>query len=672
MIKTLLSRNIRHLRTPFVSSNTSYQSARAASVKSGIARGLRKSKGVGFRGRERGAGFEKKDYGPNIKTDGFSGRGDDTTFEKKGFKPREKPAERNDFMRRTSDQRGFTNRPQMSREGWPGRAGIQAPQRVQEARIYKGVKAVKTDLQLARKKPNPAGSSHNGGYISGAQSVDRALSSSKREPTRYQRRKSAGRRPQSSFEGRDRTESTNSRSYDARDQSDMTNKHPSLSFGKPKLPRQHTEPDVTKRLPDRERRLHTGGSNEHEQGSKTRQRQSHFEERNFERRPTDSTNTYTQRSSTKGATANAFRRRGPDDKIDSGKFDEDSSTTRPRFTNTIDSRTPLSVTYTTPASEFLYGTSVVEAALRSTRIPRRQHYKFYICAGENRENTKKDADMERLARYKQVEVVKMSGDGLRLMDKMSSGRPHNGYILEASPLPRLPITSMGKVTTKDGQFGFEVGVESQSREEAAVNGTSNFVRIPIPRGGRKPMVLLLDSIVDPVNLGGIMRTASFLGVSAVAISAQGGGNFSPVVLKASAGASENLPIFHVNDPTGFARDSKQAGWKVYAAVAPRPSSESFKPVSSVSTDELLDPLAEDPCILMVGGEGDGLPKFLRSKADVEIHIPSRGGNHTVNSLNVNVATGILCDAFLTKNTVVRPPTEGQIDPQKIASSDRLF
>jgi 21S rRNA (GM2251-2'-O)-methyltransferase len=452
----------------------------------------------------------------------------------------------------------------------------------------------------------------------------------------------------------------------------LTNKYPSLSFGKPKFPKQQTESDVTERLPDRQRQSHAGRSHEQEQGSNSRPRHSYSEERNFERRPTDSANAYTPRSSTKGTTVNAVRRKDYDGKMDSGKPYEDSSTTRPRFTNTMDSRSPLSITYTTPASEFLYGTSVVEAALRSTRIPRRQHYKFYICAGENRENTKKDAEMERLARNKQVEVIKMSGDGLRLMDKMSSGRPHNGYILEASPLPRLPITSMGELTTKDNQFGFEVGVESQSKEEAAVNGTSNFVRIPTPKGGRKPMVLLLDSIVDPGNLGGIIRTASFLGVSAVAISAQGGANFSPVVLKASAGASENLPIFTVNNPTGFARDSKQAGWKVYAAVAPRSCTDSFKPVSSMSTEDLLDPLAEDPCILMVGGEGDGLPKFLRSKADVEIHIPSRGGNHIVDSLNVNVATGILCNAFLSKSKVERAPTEGQGEPQESPSSDRLF
>jgi len=671
MINIVLSRNIRHLRTPIISSRLSYQSARAASIYSGIARGLRKSKGVGFRGRD----FEKKDHGPNFKSGGFKGRESDSKFEKKGFSPRDKPIERND---RTSEQRGFTNRPQMSREGWPGKSSMQPPERSQETRIYKGDKPVKTDLQLARKKPNPAGSSQNRGYVSGAQFVDRALSQS--QPSHFQRPgygerlsenpQRGSRAKDSSSEGWSRKGFSNASSYETRDESGLKNKYPSLSFGKPKFPKQQAESDLTKRLPDRQRQLYSSGRDpEQERDSKPRQRQSYFEERSFERRSKALGNAHPLRNSAMGFTANAAREKDYDHKMDSGKSDEHPR--RPRFTNTIDSQIPLSITYTTPASEFLYGTSVVEAALRSTRIPRRQHYKFYICAGENRENTQKDAEMERLAKSKQVKIVKLSGEGLRLMEKMSAGRPHNGYILEASPLPRLPITKLCELTTKDNQFGFEVGVDHQSREEAAINGTSNFVRIPRTRGDRKPLILLLDRIVDPGNLGGIIRTASFLGVSAVAISAQGSASFSPVVLKASTGASEDIPIFSVNDPTSFAQDSKQAGWKVYAAVSPRPSTESFRPVSSMSTEDLVDPLEQDPCILMVGGEGDGLPKYLRSKADVEIHIPARGGNHIVDSLNVSVATGILCNAFLSQSTVEREQTEDRGDAQD-PSSDRLF
>jgi 21S rRNA (GM2251-2'-O)-methyltransferase len=134
--------------------------------------------------------------------------------------------------------------------------------------------------------------------------------------------------------------------------------------------------------------------------------------------------------------------------------EEWSSSSGPKFTQIADNRIPLSIPYTTPASEFLYGASVVEAALSSRREPRRKLYKFYIYTGENREDPDQDARLERLAKRSGVEVIRAGNEWIRVMDKMSAGRPHNGYILEASPLPRLPVTSLGQLTRVDGQDGF--------------------------------------------------------------------------------------------------------------------------------------------------------------------------------------------------------------------------
>ena len=88
------------------------------------------------------------------------------------------------------------------------------------------------------------------------------------------------------------------------------------------------------------------------------------------------------------------------------------------------SRTPLSIPYTTPASEFLYGTSVVIAALQARR---RKLYKLYVYNGEQREaKTLAQAEStEKLAHKHGVAVSRVDGDGIRLLDKMSTGRPHN-------------------------------------------------------------------------------------------------------------------------------------------------------------------------------------------------------------------------------------------------------
>ncbi|CAD6505178.1 BgTH12-00673 [Blumeria graminis f. sp. triticale] len=331
-----------------------------------------------------------------------------------------------------------------------------------------------------------------------------------------------------------------------------------------------------------------------------------------------------------------------------------------------DKKMPIPLHYTTPASEFLYGFSVVEAALTSRRDIRRKLYKLYISSVENRELLEQDKHLQQLAKSHEVPIVRVNEDGIRMLDKMSNGRPHNGYILEASPLPKIPVTSLLEVTTSKDEPssekpGFRVQLDHQSREEKAINGTSDFIETLRTNPKHQPLVLMLDSILDPGNLGGIIRTASFFGVSAIAISLRNTVSFTPVVLKASAGASEHTTILSVGSPAEFIAESRNAGWKIYAAVPPIDGSRSSQTMS-VSSNELSsrNPLVEAPSILMIGNEGEGLRRLLRNKADVEVFIPGIK-NPEVKSLNVTVATGILCDAFLKD----RDDHENSLAPQEI-------
>lgn len=84
------------------------------------------------------------------------------------------------------------------------------------------------------------------------------------------------------------------------------------------------------------------------------------------------------------------------------------------------SNEPVSIVYTTPASEFLYGTSVIIAALSSVR---RKLYKLYEYAGERRSNREESKIINNLARACRLEVVKITREAV--LDKMSGGRPHN-------------------------------------------------------------------------------------------------------------------------------------------------------------------------------------------------------------------------------------------------------
>lgn len=91
---------------------------------------------------------------------------------------------------------------------------------------------------------------------------------------------------------------------------------------------------------------------------------------------------------------------------------------------------PVSIPYTTPASEFLYGTSVITAALQARK---RKFYKLYMHESENRDSHGQDDALRRSALECGLAVQRVRGPWLRLMDKMSQGRPHN-----VRPLNDLP------------------------------------------------------------------------------------------------------------------------------------------------------------------------------------------------------------------------------------------
>jgi 21S rRNA (GM2251-2'-O)-methyltransferase len=675
--------NIRHLdgiacirRT--LCTSRQYHAGRAASVNTAIERGIRKSKGLAFRtgpGSSRNPNDPRTKYAAANPSVGLNLEQQDTNRK---------------WARDEKQKNGGWQQP----AGREGRGREKGP----EVRIRRGIKVIKTNEQLDRKRPNPAGRSSGGGsgfgvegrVRAGFDEIRRSSQTSFGRPTgapmrkrgvaREARERGSSRdaeflrrewapRPMEKRDDRGNGYSGSSRSYEPTRFSGSHDNPPRR--GSPqKKPLQHWE--GRNRPKDEDRGYsHNGGPS----AFKKRERSPRSTERSAERAVSE--RTFRPRDEFKLTSGDDALGFSPSEKklwksattkdevatsIQDETNEKESSGSRVRISKhssvSVDDRIPLSIPYTTPASEFLYGTSVVEAALTSRRVPSRTLHKLYIYTGENRERSSSDRDVDiaKLGRGNGVKVIRMnSGDDLRLMDKMSGGRPHNGYVLEASPLPRLPITRLAEVTTQDGVAGFKVTVDYQSKEDAAINGTKDFIKLPSRNNaGSHPLVLYLDSIVDPGNLGGIIRTASFLGVSAVAISSRNSASFTPVVLKASAGASENITLFSVSKPEVFIQASREAGWKVFAAVAPATGRDAYYSRKSLSTDRLGDPLEEGPCILMLGGEGEGLRMNLRRKADVDVYIPGSSQRSTVDSLNVSVAAGILCSAFVARRRISAP------------------
>lgn len=320
--------------------------------------------------------------------------------------------------------------------------------------------------------------------------------------------------------------------------------------------------------------------------------------------------------------------------------------------------------YTTAASQFLYGRWPVTAALKEAK---RKLYRLYVYAGSNR----KDAfdSIRSLAEKRHVRVTTVPESKQHLLDNMSRGRPHNGLVLEASPLPQLPLNSLGEVSQK----GYSVDIARQSKEEENINGSNPFQSWQ-GRGAHKPLVILLHEVMDPGNLGAMLRTARFLGAAAVAITKQTSSPLTSTVVKAAAGAAEELTIFSVADPIAFLDASKDAGWESFVAVAPAARQSTRRQMTAEEVaDE--DPLRVKPCILVLGNEGEGLSRRMVSRADHQVTIARQpSGASSVDSLNVSVAAALLCDAF-TRGARAMPRTFEQKlkqDAKKAQSGDSLF
>ncbi|KAL9623845.1 MAG: hypothetical protein Q9160_001837 [Pyrenula sp. 1 TL-2023] len=321
---------------------------------------------------------------------------------------------------------------------------------------------------------------------------------------------------------------------------------------------------------------------------------------------------------------------------------------------------PLSVPYTTSASEFLYGRHAVEAALKSGR---RKLYRLYMMERLDDTKTADDQTMYKLALAANVPVKKVAEDWDKLLNKMSDRRPHNGYVLEASPLPHSPIAAL--TTYSKNEFGFKLC--HQSSEEAAVNGTAN--QLPnLSQGQRYPFLLMLDRILDPGNLGAIIRTATYFGVDGIITFSHGTAPFSAATLKASAGSAEHMTLLKTQNSVQLIKTSQANGWRFFAAVAPESTSMSTATRNRPFTSPAESALNKHPCVLILGEEGSGIQSKHQKAADSVVSIERFGSAAAgIESLNVSVAAALLCDRFIRGS--LRPNAS---DRAESSQTDTLF
>ncbi len=138
------------------------------------------------------------------------------------------------------------------------------------------------------------------------------------------------------------------------------------------------------------------------------------------------------------------------------------------------------------------------------------------------------------------------------------------------------------------------------------------------------LVLVLDGIEDPQNLGAILRSAEVAGADGVFVPQRRSAPLSASTIKASAGAASHLKVAHCGNTARLLEQLKEAGYWIAG----------FDAKSGKSLWELDFTVAT---ALVLGSEGSGLHRLVREKCDFLAAIPVRG---TVSSYNVSVAAGI--------------------------------
>jgi len=264
--------------------------------------------------------------------------------------------------------------------------------------------------------------------------------------------------------------------------------------------------------------------------------------------------------------------------------------------------------------DHIFGMQPVRAALKASK---RKFKELIVQSGLELGNKKDDSlsdEIAHLALKHELEVKEYPKHDLNMM---SGSRPHQGFILRAEPLKIDTITTLDKAEVIDITDD---------------DGTNNKV----------PLVLALDEVVDPMNLGALLRSSYFLGCSKVIVCTKNSAPLSPVVSKASAGAMELINIESTTNMMKFLDKSKENGWKVIGTAL------------NENTIPLNEAIFDSPTILVLGNEGHGMRKNVQNRCDELIKVD--GGNNiigdgttdesSIDSLNVSVTGGILMHYIL--------------------------
>ena len=205
---------------------------------------------------------------------------------------------------------------------------------------------------------------------------------------------------------------------------------------------------------------------------------------------------------------------------------------------------------------------------------------------------REDARINELVQLAQSRSIKTEWRDARELDRLAGNERHQGACLQ--------VRSAGALG------------------EGALDDLLDAVTAP-------PLLLVLDGVQDPHNLGACLRTADAAGVTAVIVPKDRAAGLSATVRKVASGAAESVPLIQVTNLARTLRWLKEREIWIVGTDDQAPH--------SLYESKLTGPLA-----IVLGAEGTGLRRLTREHCDVLVSIPMRG---VVESLNVSVAAGVL-------------------------------
>lgn len=232
-------------------------------------------------------------------------------------------------------------------------------------------------------------------------------------------------------------------------------------------------------------------------------------------------------------------------------------------------------------SDYIVGRNAVREALRSGRTIQR----LFIT------NDKVQGSLQEiigLAKDKGIELRRVDD---KQLSKYADGVVHQGVVALAAP---VKFADLGEV------------LQNWSSDKA-------------------PLLILLDGIEDPHNMGAIIRTAECCGATAVLIPKRHTAPINATVAKTSAGALESIPLVQVGNVAQTIEELKKQGFWVLGAH--------LEGQQTLYQADLTSPL-----VLVIGNEGKGLSRLTKERCDFLVTIPMYG---RINSLNASVAAAIL-------------------------------